>query len=145
MLAQEPRLRVGLQVEREVARYDEGGKLVLEREPVENVAAGDVLVYSLQIHNDGDAPAVKAKVVDPIPDNTVLSPDSAVGEGALITYSIDGGTSYAPYPITRVVTLAGVDEVVPVPAEDYTHVRWTLTEPLAPGQARAAHFKVRVR
>ena len=140
-----PRVRVGIQVEREVAHYNSAGELVLEREAVDHVEVGDVLVYSLQIVNDGPVAAVRAQVVDPIPENTVLILDSAAGDGTRITYSVDGGSSYAPYPVTQVVSRDGVEEEVPVPAEDYTHVRWTLMQPLEPGEMRTGHFKVRVQ
>ena len=140
-----PALRVGMQVEREVARPAPSGKVEVRTEPVERASRGDVLLYTLQIVNDGPGPALDARVDDPIPSGTVLVPDSAGGEGARITFSVDGGKTFVTYPAVRPV--AGPDGVVrdqPVAPQEYTHVRWTLTDPLDPGQARTAFFKVRV-
>ena len=140
-----PRLRIDMQVEKEISRKDPSGEAEVRRVPVEVAGAGDVLVYTLQIVNEGEVAAMRARVVDPIPEGTILIPDSAEGKGTHIAYSIDGGTHFASFPLTRQVMRSdGEVEEVPVPVEEYTHVRWTLTEPLAPGQARSAHFKVRV-
>lgn len=141
-----PKLRIDLQVERELLETTPAGEPVLRREPAEDVTAGDVLVYTLNIQNEGRGPAHRARVVDPVPAGTVLIPDSVAGNGAEVTYSIDGGESFAAYPITRKVTAPdGRQQEVPVPVEEYTHVRWTLTETLDPGQVRTANFKVRVQ
>ena len=146
-IAQEqPQLRVDLQVEKELVETSASGETTVRRLAVDSAGIGDVLVYTLNIFNEGNSSAHAARVVDPIPDGTVLIPDSVEGPGADITYSIDGGSSFSPYPITRKVTGSdGRLEDAPVPAEQYTHVRWTLTEPLAPGQVRTANFKVRVQ
>ncbi|MGD8377681.1 MAG: hypothetical protein PVF68_16225, partial [Acidobacteriota bacterium] len=135
-----PKLRIDLQVERELLETTPAGEQVLRREPAEDVAAGDVLVYTLNIQNEGQGPAHRARVVDPIPPGTVLIPDSVAGDSAEITYSIDGGDSFAAYPITRQVAGAdGSQREVPVSVEEYTHLRWTLTETLDPGQVRTAN------
>ena len=146
-LAQEqPQLRVDLRVEKELVETSASGEAIVRRLAVDSASVGDVLVYTLNILNEGNSSAHAARVVDPIPDGTVLIPDSVQGPGAEITYSIDGGESFSPYPITHRVTGSdGRKQDVPVPAEQYTHVRWTLTEPLAPGQVHTANFKVRVQ
>jgi len=139
------KLRVGMQVEREITKRNDAGQVERRTEPVAAASRGDVLVYTLQIANDGGDPALAARVEDPVPAGTVLIPDSAGGTGTRITYSIDGGKTFVVYPaLRRVVGEDGVARELPVPAEDYTHVRWTLTEALDPGQVRTAYFKVRV-
>ena len=141
-----PQLRIDIEVAKEIARVDPAGNVQVQHLPVQEAVVGDVLVYSLAIVNEGAGPAVNANVVDPVPENTVLIPDSAIGDGTRISYSIDGGRTYGSYPITRLVPQDdGREQEIPVPAEAYTHVRWTLTESLAPGQVRTANFKVRVR
>ena len=146
ILAASPQLRIEMQVEREVLEENSSGERTVRREPVEAAEAGDVLVYTLRIANEGPAPALKAKVLDPIPRGTVLIAGSASGDGTRITYSIDGAESFATYPITRTaVRDDGTRTEVPVGMDEYTHVRWTLMEPLAPGQTRIAQFKVRVQ
>jgi len=145
VLAASPHLRVDLQVHREVATVEPSGETSVRHEPVDAAEAGDVLVYSLEIVNEGPTPALNARVLDPIPTGTVLIPDSVTGDGAEVSYSIDGGASFGAFPITRrTIANDGREREVPVGIEEYTHVRWTLMEPLAPGQMRTAQFKVRV-
>jgi uncharacterized repeat protein (TIGR01451 family) len=140
-----PALRVGMQVEREVSRPTPSGDVEVTTEAVESVKRGDVLVYTLQIANPSQAPALEARVDDPIPAGTVLIPESASGPGTRVSFSVDGGKTFAPYPVTRtVVGDDGIPRERQVAPEEYTHVRWTLTEPLDPGQVRSALFKVRV-
>ena len=141
-----PRLRIDMQVEKEVEVVGAGGEVEIQRQPVVSTTRGDILVYTLAIVNEGGDPARNARVVDPVPVGTVLIPESVIGPGAHVSYSADGGHSFGEFPITRsVIGPDGlrIDQAVPV--EEYTHVRWTLTEPLAPGQVRIANFKVRVK
>ena len=146
LASQTPKIRIEIKAEREITLVAPSGEIEVKREPARQAAGGDVLVYTLQIVNEGSAPALKTKVVDPVPSGTILIPDSVGGEGTRAAFSIDGGATYASYPITReVVREDGSTEELPVPIEEYTHVRWTLTEPLAPRQTRAAYFKVRVQ
>ncbi len=107
---------------------------------------GDVLVYTLEILNLGPGSAHNARVVDPVPEGTVLVPGSMGGQDAEASVSNDGGVSYATYPITRsILRDDGTSEELPIPLEEYTHVRWVLTQPLDPGEKRTAYFKVRVQ
>jgi uncharacterized repeat protein (TIGR01451 family) len=141
-----PRVNVTVGVEREVVRVADDGTTVVEREPVDIARPGDVLVYTVRAVNVGDAPARSPRIEDPIPDGTVLVVDSVDADAARATASLDGGRSWVAFPATRSVREAdGNERTVPVPPEDYTHLRWTLDGALSPGAARDLSFKVRVR
>ena len=66
VLATSPQLRIDMQVEREVLEENASGQRKVRLEPVESVETGDVLVYTLEIVNEGPEPAHKAKILDPI-------------------------------------------------------------------------------
>jgi len=107
---------------------------------------GDVIVYRITATNEGNAPAHNARIVDPIPTGTLLIPGSWSSADSDLTVSIDGGKSFEMYPVKRSVRLADgsvADEEVEL--SRYTHLRWTATDPLAPGESRSASFKVTVR
>jgi uncharacterized repeat protein (TIGR01451 family) len=143
---EKPRVVIYVDVQEEVAQPDARGNVQLARFDVERADPGDVLVYKLTYTNTGSRPAVNAKVDDPIPAGTVLVPGSVSGEKARITFSIDGGRTYVPWPAT--VSVPGPDgspTEVEAPAERYTHIRWSALTPLAPGESRTASFKVLVR
>jgi hypothetical protein len=60
-----------------------------------------------------------------------------------IEYSIDGGKSYAARPMIAVLE-AGRRVQKPAPAESYTHIRWTVSGPLAAGAQVTAGFEAKV-
>lgn len=143
--AQTPEVAVSVTVEREVVRLDENGRAVTEREPVDVARPGDVLVYTLRAVNQGVAPALGTRIVDPVPSGTVLLLDEVPAAGAPDRASLDGGRSWQDFP-ARVQQLdaSGRPRVIAAPAESYTHLRWDLLAPLAPGETRDVTFKVRV-
>ena len=143
--AQTPEVAITVTVEREVVRLDQDGRSVTEREPVDVARPGDVLVYTLRAVNQGVAPALGTRVVDPIPRGTVLLIEQLPAVGAPDRASLDGGRSWQDFP-ARVQQLdaSGRPRVVAAPAEAYTHLRWDLPAPLAPGETHDVMFKVRV-
>jgi hypothetical protein len=59
-------------------------------------------------------------------------------EDAVVTYSVDGGESF-DLPENLLVT--GPDNTQqPADPADYTHVRWTLPDPVPPGAQGAVSF-----
>ena len=144
--SERPDVRITVRVQREVTRITSSGEAEVRREPVVSAKREDVLVYTLEFANHGDSPAHEVQVMNPVPGGTVLIPETVQGDSARITYSIDGGVTYGTFPITRTVVLEdGTREEVPAAPEEYTHVRWTLQEPLEPSESRTVEFKVRVQ
>ena len=140
-----PKIEIEVQVERELVRIDAGGKKIVERNPVDIAKPGDVLVYTLTATNVGVGPALEARLEDPLPTGAELILDSLEHGRTTPTASLDGGKTWQPFPAQ--VERRGADgkvESIPAPAERYTHLRWTLAEPLAPGESKDVRFKVRV-
>jgi len=137
-----PRLTVSVDVEREIKRGDDGA---VEREPVDAARPGDVLVYTVRASNVGDADAIGARIEDPIPQGTVLIPDSVSSGTASPSASLDGGKTWTSFPATvRETDEDGTERTVPAPADRYTHLRWALDGAIPPGESRDLSFKVRV-
>ena len=141
-----PKVEVSIVVEREVARTDAAGKKFLERKPVEVTSPGDVLVYTLKAVNVGDGQALEARIEDPLPSGAELLLDSLEGAKTLPTASLDGGQTWQSFPaqVERKAT-DGSFERIEAPADSYTSLRFTLLEPLSPGESKEVRFKVRVR
>lgn len=113
--------------------------------PTQEAQPGDVIQYVLTYANKGDEPARDAVIDDPIPKGTTYLANSAGGEGAEVTFSSDGGKTYASAPkLTYEVKLpnGGVEKRIATPS-DYTHVRWTVKS-VAPGATGSVSFKVKV-
>ncbi len=142
----QPHVVLAVDVKEEISLPDEKGNLRVVRRPVERAEPGDILVYTLTYTNEGNRPSTGTSVEDPIPAGTILLPGSVLGDRARITFSMDGGVSFTPFPATIVTNGPdGRPVSADAPAERYTHIRWMAMDPLAPGESRIASFKVVVR
>jgi uncharacterized repeat protein (TIGR01451 family) len=142
-----PDVKVTVEVLQEIIREDADGNLVTDQQPVGLASPGDILVYTVRAENLGDGPAFDPRLQDPVPEGTVLLPESVTLKDVTTTASLDGGETWEPFPVR---ILVGEDDngqprYEQVPAEAYTNLRWNLTGPLGPGEAKEVSFKVRVR
>jgi uncharacterized repeat protein (TIGR01451 family) len=103
--------------------------------PAGRLSQGQVVYYTVRITNPTPVFANKVQVSQLIPANTTYLPGSAAGPGAEIEFSIDGGQTFA-----RPENLKQADGTRAPPAR-YTHIRWTLRNPLAPGATALARFR----
>lgn len=113
--------------------------------PSKDAQPGDVVQYVVAYANRGDELARDAVIDDPIPKGTTYLANSAAGDGAEITFSSDGGKTYAPpLKLTYEVRLPDgtVEKRVATPS-DYTNVRWKLRA-VPPGASGTVSFKVKV-
>jgi uncharacterized repeat protein (TIGR01451 family) len=139
-----PKLEISVAQLKEVVERKAGAQSV-RLVPTTEAQPGDVVQYVLTYANRGDAIARDAVIDDPIPKGTTYLANTAVGEGAEVTFSSDGGKTYAPaVKLTYEVKLPNgtVEKRVATPS-DYTNVRWTL-KTVAPGASGTVSFKVKV-
>lgn len=139
-----PKITFSIAQLKEVAEQ-KGGARTTKLVPADAVSPGDVIEYVLTYANQGDAPAVDANIDDAIPKGTTYVANSAAGEGAEVSFSADGGKTYAPpVKLTYEYRLpsGAVERRVATPAE-YTHVRFTLKQVPA-GATGKVSFRVKV-
>lgn len=106
---------------------------------------GDVIRYRLTASNRGTEPARNVELLDPIPAGTEYVIGSARGGGMHLLFSIDGGRTFEPQPVRyEVRTTAGEMREVAAEPRMYTHVKWSIVDPLPPGGRVEAAFQVRV-
>ena len=80
--------------------------------------------------------------MQPVPANTTYLADSASGPGAIVSFSVDGGETYAPAE-SLMIEVEGAKQLAQ--AAQYTHIRWQLRNPLAPGATALARFRATFR
>jgi uncharacterized repeat protein (TIGR01451 family) len=115
------------------------GRTAARFAPALALREGQELFYTVRILNPSAEFAREVVVVQGIPKNTTYVPYSAAGPGAIVTFSADGGKSYAAEGQLHVTDAAGVSrQALP---QDYTHIRWQLHNPLAPGAVALARFR----
>ena len=130
----------------ELAGSVERGGQTLALDKIENVKPGEILDWQIVSSNDGTGAARDYKAVGHIPAGTVLVAGSAAGEnGSSVTYSIDGGKTFATQPIVEERQADGTVKKVPAPVSMYTEVRYEWSDALAPGGKLSASYKVRVK
>jgi uncharacterized repeat protein (TIGR01451 family) len=121
-----------------------GQRLALDK--IENVRPGEILDWQIVSANEGGASARDYKAVGPIPQGTTFVAGSAQAEaGSVVTYSIDGGQTFAAQPLVEEKQPDGTVKRVPAPVSMYTEVRYEWSDALAAGGKLTASYKVRVR
>jgi uncharacterized repeat protein (TIGR01451 family) len=141
-----PLVSVRVVAEKEVTTVLKSGERVKKRVAVTKISPDDVIFYTVHYVNSGDTAATNAVVEDPIPSGTVYLPGSAYGDGAEITFSIDGGKTFKkPSLFTYEVTLPnGKTENRVASPEEYTTVRWVIDK-IDAGAKGSVGFCVKVR
>ncbi len=98
----------------------------------ERVVPGDVMIYTVEVRNTGRQALESAIVVQPIPQHTMYLPDSAVGPGVDVDYSVDGGRTFDVAQNLK-------------PPSEYTHIRWRFHNRLKPGSTAYVRFRAQVK
>jgi uncharacterized repeat protein (TIGR01451 family) len=111
--------------------------------PADRVVPGDEVFYTLEIRNTGSRPLPPPTVDFAIPEHMRYIADSAVGAGAEVSYSVDGGHTF-DRPENLSVVPVGADPR-PATAADYTHIRWRLKHALQAKAMALARFRAVVK
>lgn len=121
------------------------GELVEVFELAEEAQPGDLVEYRVVLSNASEANVTDAAAVGPVPASTFFLADSATQEATYLTeFSVDG-SDYAQNPVITIINDDGEEEEVVAAPEDYTSVRWTLSEPLEPQASHSFSYRVQVR
>jgi uncharacterized repeat protein (TIGR01451 family) len=110
--------------------------------PARLLEQGQVVYYTLRITNQSTVPLRNVAVVQPVPANTTYLADSASGPGAAVSFSVDGGKTFGPAESLMIEVEGSTQRAK---AAQYTHIRWQLRNPLAPGATALARFRATFR
>lgn len=140
-----PVLTVDLKAEAEIVEVVDG-KNVTKTVQVDEIASGQIIIYTLTVSNSGDQPATDVKVDDPIPKGTTYVVGSLFGDEADVTFSIDGGETYKKPTVLSYRTKdvdGNVEEHLASP-DQYTNIKWVI-ETVPNGGSRSVGFKALVK
>jgi uncharacterized repeat protein (TIGR01451 family) len=118
------------------------GKVERKRVAADKALPGAEVIYTSTFRNIGKRPAGNIVVVNPVPANTTLVGGSAFGDHTDITFSADGGKSWATADKVKVTAADGKQR--PAGITEITHVRWSVRGELAPGKEGVVGFRVTV-
>jgi uncharacterized repeat protein (TIGR01451 family) len=111
--------------------------------PADRVVPGDEVFYTLEIRNTGSRALPPPTVDFAIPEHMRYIANSAVGAGAEVSYSVDGGNSFDRPENLSVVPVGGDPRLAT--AADYTHIRWRLKHALQAKAMALARFRAVVQ
>jgi uncharacterized repeat protein (TIGR01451 family) len=129
-----------------------GGRSTARLIPASTLEQGQEIFYTVRIRNPAAVAASDVEVVHRIPENTIYVPESATGPSADIALSADGGLTFgeegqitlvdqSAVALMQATTLDRAALTRPAKPQDYTHIRWRLRNPLAPGAVALARFR----
>ncbi|HEY2466135.1 MAG TPA: hypothetical protein VGI32_18890 [Steroidobacteraceae bacterium] len=111
--------------------------------PADRVVSGDMVIYTLEVRNTAPVSVRRPVVTYPIPAHMTYLPDSAIGPGAAVTYSIDAGRSFDVAENLKVQEPTG--GLRAATAADYTHIRWQLKNTLKGNSVAFVRFRARMK
>lgn len=140
-----PNVIVSIKAEQEVT-VKENGNEVKKIVEAKEILPGDIITYSLNFANSGDAAASNVILNDPIPEGTAYLFGSATETAGELTFSIDHGKSFKkPSMLTYEISLpGGGKEKRTASPEQYTDIRWII-KTIPPGVKGSVSFKVKVK
>lgn len=130
-------------VEKEVVTVSKTGEETVSHVPADKVTPGETVVYSIRYKNDAAVPAADIVLVMPVPKEVAYVEGSiAGGDGAAVSFSADGGQTYVA---RGRLTIVEGGEARPARGDEITHIKWTLTKPVAPNADGAVSYKAVLR
>ena len=125
------------------SKSNDGGREVLKLIPADRVVPGDRVLYTLEVRNAGATGVDSPSVTYAVPDHMKYVADSAVGPGAEVSYSVDGGHSFDSAGNLHVPGIDGRPRTAA--AADYTHLRWRLKNSLQANSVAFVRFRALVK
>jgi uncharacterized repeat protein (TIGR01451 family) len=120
-----------------------GGRAAVELVPADRVVPGDRVIYTLEVRNTAATGLDAPSFTYPIPEHMRYIANSAVGPGAQVSYSVDGGHSFARAEDLKVQGADG--KLRAAVAADYTDIRWQLKNSLKANSVAFVRFRTLVK
>jgi len=111
--------------------------------PADRVVSGDTVIYTLEVRNTAPTSVPRPVVTYAVPEHMTCMPESAVGPGTEVTYSIDAGRSFDAPENLRIQDPHG--QARAATAADYTHIRWQLKNALKGNSVAFVRFRARMK
>ena len=123
------------EVEKETV--DAAGKKTTTLVPVDKAVPGVEVIWTVTANNKCDKPSEKVTINLPVPEHMTYVPDSAVGPGSDVSFSVDGKT----YAAQGQLTVQENGAARAARTDEFRHVRWSFKDSLQPGATAMARFR----
>ena len=119
------------------------GREVVKLIPADRVVPGDRVIYTLEVRNTAATALDAPSFTYPIPEHMRYIANSAVGPGAQVSYSVDGGHTFAR---AEDLKMKGPDgKLRAAVAADYTDIRWQMKNSLKANSVAFVRFRTLVK
>ena len=117
-----------------------GGKEIRRWAPADRLTAGEEIHYTVRVTNPGKQPVSEIIVTKRLPYGVHYLSGTATGPACEVQFSSDGGNTFA-----KPERSSGGSKKAPRKSAtvEYTHVRWILGNPLAPGATALLRFRAK--
>ena len=107
----------------------------------------DIIEYRLTYDNVSTQPLSELEITGPIPMNTNYIGNSGFTKASSnFLVSIDGGNTFEPEPVKRMVTdKNGKDVEIIISPEKYTAVKWVLISSINPQEEKVFTYRIKVQ
>ncbi len=130
-------------IEREVSVTQADGSVLISRQPADLVKPGDALIYTLDFVNTESEAVTGINMAMPVPSEVRFVETVDALANSTVSYSIDGGQSYAGLDSLQVANADGTTR--PASNDDITHVRWTIDRAIQVGEQGMVAFRGELR
>jgi uncharacterized repeat protein (TIGR01451 family) len=117
---------------------NEKGERVKRLAPAAKVVPGTEVIWTVTASNVCPQSVSNVTIDNPVPEQMRYVPNSALGAGADIVYSLDG-RQFASAEQLRVRDADGTERAAR--PDEYTHIRWLFRSPIGPGRMALARFR----
>ncbi len=114
------------------------GERVKRLVPAAKVVPGMEVIWTVTASNVCAQAVGNVTIDNPVPEHMRYVPDSALGAGADIVFSLDG-RRFAAAEQLRVRDADGSERTAR--PDEYTHIRWLFRNPIEPGRMALARFR----
>lgn len=118
------------------------GRRAVRHVPAARLYPGNEVIYEVTYANVGKKPTEQVVITNPLPADLGYRPSPARDEGTVFEVSVDHGVTYGDLALLKVREGSGLRAAR---ASDITHVRWTINEPVQPGQAGKVALRAVIR
>jgi len=135
-------LNITMTVQEEVKTLNDQGKMSVQHIAPTSIVPGDIVIYRTEYRNNHPQAMTHVVITNPIPKHLLYIQGSAEQNGVPVTYSINGGKTFAAADKLIVTDKKGATR--PATIADYTHIRWVIASVL-PKETGTLSFRAKVK
>jgi uncharacterized repeat protein (TIGR01451 family) len=132
-----------MEAQEEVEIINQEGKKETQYIETTSVIPGDVVLYTIHYHNQGNEPAEAVVITNPIPENMHYLNEITPFSDTATTFSVDGGKTFDTPDKLFITKEDGTKR--PAMAGDYAHIQWLFNSPLPPDGKGAVGYRARLK